>query len=99
MAEHDGMPLGFMTIDREGYIDLAFVRSDVAGSGVGWRLYDAIEERARLYGVTRLTTEASEKARRFFERQGWTIDEEQVVLKRNVPLINFRMSKILAPAA
>jgi putative acetyltransferase len=95
MAERDGTPIGFMTIDRDGYIDLAFVRSRTAGQGIGWRLYEAIEAWARQHGVTRLTTEASKKARPFFERQGWIVDEEQVVLKRNVTLTNFKMSKQL----
>lgn len=96
MAEIAGAAVGFMTIDARGYIDLAFVISKVAGTGVGWRLYQAVERRARDLGTTRLTTEASKTAKPFFERQGWTTDSEQVVLKRNVPLINFKMSKSLA---
>jgi putative acetyltransferase len=95
IAELDGTPAGFMTIDPEGYIDLAFVRSDAAGKGIGWRLYLAIEERAKQLGIVRLTTEASKKAKPFFERQGWTVEHEQVVRKHNVELTNFKMSKQL----
>jgi putative acetyltransferase len=94
-SELDGTPAGFMTIDPEGYIDLAFVRSDAAGKGIGWRLYLAIEERAKQLGIVRLTTEASKKAKPFFERQGWTVEHEQVVRKHNVELTNFKMSKQL----
>ncbi|GBR26153.1 hypothetical protein AA0616_3144 [Komagataeibacter nataicola NRIC 0616] len=35
MAELNGVPVGFMTIDPSGYIDLAFVGSGVLGMGVG----------------------------------------------------------------
>lgn len=95
MAEQDGTPIGFMTIDGHGYVDLAFVSARAAGQGIGWRLYQAIEDRARQSALPRLTTEASKKARPFFERQGWIVDEEQVVLKNNVTLTNFKMSKRL----
>lgn len=95
MAELNGIPVGFMTIDQSGYIDLAFVSSRALGMGVGWLLYRAVEKRAEQLGVVRLTTEASKKARPFFERQGWTAEREQVVLKRGVPLTNFKMAKWL----
>lgn len=99
VAKIAGALVGFMTIDAKGYIDLAFVRPEVAGSGVGWRLYEAVEARAQELGALRLTTEASKTAKPFFERQGWRVDQEQVVMKRDVPLTNFKMSKALAPAS
>ncbi|MGE3867731.1 MAG: GNAT family N-acetyltransferase, partial [Hyphomonadaceae bacterium] len=39
--------------------------------------------------------DASKTARPFFERQGWSVDEEQVVVRRDIPLANFKMSKPL----
>jgi putative acetyltransferase len=95
IAEVAGRPIGFMTIDAKGYVDLAFVSSDVSGRGVGWRLYVAVQERAEMLGVTFLTTDASKAARPFFERQGWVVDEEQIVERRGVPFTNFKMSKSL----
>ncbi len=95
MAELNGIPAGFMTIDASGYIDLAFVGPGALGMGVGWLLYRAIEARAEQLGVVRLTTEASKKARPFFERQGWTVEREQLVVKRGVSLANFKMAKWL----
>lgn len=95
MADLNGTPAGFMTIDASGYIDLAFVRPGALGMGVGWLLYRAIEARAEQLGVVRLTTEASKKARPFFERQGWTVEREQLVVKRGVSLANFKMAKRL----
>lgn len=95
MAELNGTPVGFMTIDPSGYIDLAFVSSSASGKGVGWLLYRAIEKRAEQLSIIRLTTEASKKAKPFFERQGWVVKREQVVLKHDVPLTNFEMEKRL----
>lgn len=94
-AEVDGVMAGFMTLDAGGYIDLAFVRSGLSGRGVGRALYDRIEARARAEGVDRLTAEASKTARPFFERMGWRVDAEQVVVKDGIGLTNFKMSKRL----
>ncbi|HWW65163.1 MAG TPA: GNAT family N-acetyltransferase [Sphingomonadaceae bacterium] len=96
VAEMGGCAVGFMTLDDAGYIDLAFVRPEVAGKGVGWRLYRTIERLAEERGATRLTAHASKTARPFFERQGWIVDRQQSVVRRNVELINFKMSKELA---
>lgn len=94
-AEVDGGMAGFMTLDAEGYINLAFVRSDLSGRGVGRALYDRIEALARAGGMGQLTVEASKTARPFFERMGWRVDAEQVVVKDGIGLTNYRMSKLL----
>lgn len=94
-AEVNGEMAGFMTLDAAGHIDLAFVRSDLSGRGVGRAIYDRIEARARAEGLARLTTEASKKAKPFFARLGWQVDAEQTVVKDGIRLTNFRMSKPL----
>jgi putative acetyltransferase len=96
VAEADSRLVGFMTIDADGYIDLAFVLPIAAGTGIGWQLYKTVEEKARALGVEVLTTEASMRARPFFERQGWSVVAEQTVVKRGVGLTNFRMKKVLS---
>jgi putative acetyltransferase len=58
-------------------------------------LYDAIETAARAQGIQRLFTEASELARRFFERKGFTVLERQDMILRGVPIHNYRMAKTL----
>lgn len=40
-------------------------------------------------------TEASELARRFFERKGFTLVERQDMILRGVPIHNYRMVKTL----
>ena len=95
MAEANGLPIGFITIDPEGFIDLAFVSPSALRKGVGWQLYKVVEEKALNLGALVLSTEASMAARPFFERQGWSVIEEQTVVKHvGVPLTNFKMQKL-----
>lgn len=95
VAEVGDHMAGFMTIDQNGYIDLAFVRPDVMGRGVGRSLYQTVEAHARSQKMPQLTTEASLKAKPFFERMGWRVLCRQTVVKRTVPLTNFKMFKNL----
>lgn len=95
VAERDGEPVGFMTIDAGGYIDLAFVLPTAAGTGVGRQLYQAIEQKAAALGADVLTTQASKAARPFFEARGWSVVAEQTVERSGVCLTNYRMRKVL----
>ncbi len=95
VAERHGSIVGFMTLDTRGYIDLAFVSPDCMGQGVARLLYSAIEAEALTAGFDRLSTQASHQARRFFERQGWSVVRQQTVSPRGVVLTNFVMEKPL----
>lgn len=96
VAELDGRPVGFMTIDASGLIDLAFVHPDAARQGVGARLFAAVEARAHELGVVFLRVEASEVARPFFERHGFAVTEAQTVVYEGVAMENFKMQKKLS---
>jgi putative acetyltransferase len=54
-----------------------------------------VETAARAQGITRLFTEASELARRLFERKGFVVLERQDLVIHGVPIHNYRMTKIL----
>lgn len=95
-ADIDGSMVGFMTLDADGYIDFAFVRADLSGRGIGHSLYKLIEARAIANEIEKLTTEASKKAKPFFLRMGWQVDQKQVVIKNSISLTNFKTSKSLA---
>lgn len=97
VAEAGGEPAGFMTIDADGLIDLAFVAPDFAGLGLGYALYKAVEQAARELRAPGLHTEASLRARPFFERQGFHVVEAQTVVQRGVEMRNFKMRKALWP--
>lgn len=95
VAEDRSGIVGFMTLDETGYIDLAFVRPDRIGTGIGSLLYERIEKAAQDQQTQRLFTNASKLAKPFFEKQGWVILEQQEVDQRGVKLTNYRMEKLL----
>ncbi|MCA8883259.1 MAG: GNAT family N-acetyltransferase [Rhodobacteraceae bacterium] len=89
-------PLGFMTMGRDGHLDLAFVRPEAAGTGVADALHDRILRSASDLGLDRLTTDASLRAQRFFTRMGWRLLRRQVVQLHGECLENAAMEKRLA---
>ena len=93
VAEVDAQIAGFMTLEPDGHIDLAFVRADLIGRGVGRELYTAVRKEALPKDMSRLYSEASDSARPFFEQQGWTLLETQSVMHNDVALMNHRMEK------
>jgi putative acetyltransferase len=78
--------------DAGGVADV-FFRS---GQGIASRLYEGIEAAAREQGIGRIYTEASELARRFFERKDFTVTERQDPILRGVSIHNYRMAKTLS---
>ncbi|OSP55482.1 GNAT family N-acetyltransferase [Pseudoruegeria sp. SK021] len=96
VAQHPDGLIGFMTLGYDGHLDLAYVRPDWMGKGIAARLHDRLLARAEDHNMTRLTTEASLLARRFFLRQGWRELARQEVQRGAVSLTNFRMDKRLA---
>ena len=96
VARDDGLPVGFMTLDKDGYIDLAFVAPAQQRKGIGTRLYSAVEGMARDAAIGRLHSQASFLVKGLFERHGWSTVREQQVDRSNTTLTNFLMEKHLA---
>jgi putative acetyltransferase len=94
-AGESGHAVAFIDLEPDGHIDRLFCAPEAAGRGVASRLYDATEATAWAQGISRLFTEASELARRFFERKGFTVLERQDKILRGVPIHNYRMAKTL----
>lgn len=59
-------------------------------------LYQMLEAAARARGITRLHSEASEPARRFFLKQGFTVISRHDFEIGGVAIHNWRMEKRLA---
>jgi putative acetyltransferase len=76
IAEEDGRPTGFMSLCRDGLLDMAFVIPEVMGKGTAAALYDTLLARARAEGLARLTVLASPFSRSFLLRRGWRLDRE-----------------------
>ncbi len=65
---------GFMSLTRNGYLDMAFVMPEAKGTGVADALYAALIELANAESLEILTAHASCLARRFFAKHGWQVD-------------------------
>jgi ribosomal protein S18 acetylase RimI-like enzyme len=83
--------------DDEFYVWALAVDEELRGQGIGSVLMDFAEEHARASGSTRLTLDVeakNDKARRFYERRGMTVESEWPTLPL-VPPVTFRMGKEL----
>ncbi len=99
VAVRGDTPIGFMTLDDKGYLDLAFVVPEAMGVGVSDAIYAVLEGRARANGIEVLSTQASLLAEPFFARHGWTVTRRQEVEIRGVVLKNAWMEKHLRKSA
>lgn len=71
VAEDAGRITGFFMVERDGYLNMAFVRPDQMGRGLADRLYAALLHEVRALGMARLHVLASRHAQGFFRRHGW----------------------------
>lgn len=88
-------PVAFIELERDGHIDFLYCHPDVAGSGVGKALFDRLEEAALADGLSRLYVEASEAARRFFLKEGFTLIRRRDFARYGVQIHNYLMEKQL----
>jgi putative acetyltransferase len=90
-------PVAYGDLEANGHIDHLYCRPDFAGTGVTSSLYGRLEEAARQRGIRLLTVEASEPARSFFLKHGFTVAERREFPIRDVLIHNYRMEKRLEP--
>jgi putative acetyltransferase len=95
VARKSGLPVGFMTLDADGYIDLAFVAPGQQRQGIGRNLYARVERLARDAKMPRLHSQASYLLRGLLEQQGWEIIRAQQIERAGATLTNFLMEKRL----
>ncbi len=72
----EGALQGFMMLERDGYLNMAFVLPEVMGTGVADALLAEVLGAARGLGLTRLSVLASRHAQGFFRRHGWRLAPE-----------------------
>ena len=78
VAEHfDGGLVGFVTVDREGYLDQLVVAPEQWGNGVADLLVEEAKEISPK-GVTLLVNKDNARAIRFYERNGFAHAGEDV---------------------
>jgi len=93
IAEIDGKVVGFADLQKDGYIDHFFCHSECQGQGVGRALMEHILETGRSIGISRLYSQVSLTARRFYEYFGFVVVEKQQVKVNGVELTNFIMER------
>ena len=77
VAETDGALAGFVTIDATGYLDQLVVSSRHWGSQLATRLVEAAKQRST-GGITLLVNRDNARAIRFYQRNGFVEDGEDV---------------------
>lgn len=95
VAEEEGEPVGFAELEASGHIDRVYVSARRQRRGIGQALLKAVLAEAERRALRRLFVEASITARPFFESLGFAVLAEQTVTCRGVPLVNFRMERLV----
>lgn len=88
-------PVAFTDLEPDGHIHYLYSDPDVAGSGAATAMYRELERIARETGVTRLYSEASEAARRFFLKQDFAVTQRRDFELGGVAIHNYAMEKLL----
>jgi len=90
-----GSPVGFASLASGNKIEMLYVHPAAAGQGAGSMLCDALEKIAAGRGTKELTVEASDTARDFFEKRGFTAKTRNTVFRAGEWLANTTMTKPL----
>jgi putative acetyltransferase len=91
--------IAFTDLEDDGHIDMLYCLPDWARRGVASALYRELEAAARHRGMTRLYVEASEIAKPFFARHGFTRLHRNDFVHNGVATHNYAMEKRLGPAS
>jgi putative acetyltransferase len=96
IATLQGSPVGFASLAGGNKVDLLYVHPAAAGQGVGQMLIDALEKLAGARGADKLTVDASDSARGFFEKRGYVAQQRNTVMTGDEWLANTTLHKQLA---
>jgi len=96
VATLEGSPVGFASLDGKDKIDMLYVHPAAVGQGVGATLVDALEKLAAGRGVVKLVVDASDSARGFFEKRGYTAQQRNTISVGDEWLANTTFHKQLA---
>ena len=96
IATLEGSPVGFASLAGKDKIDMLYVHPAAAGQGVGAMLADALEKLAGSRGVAKLSVDASDSARGFFEKRGYVAQQRNSISLGGEWLANTTLQKQLA---
>ena len=95
VAVEGAMVVGFVSIERDGHVDLLYVHKDRQRQGVGSALLGRAIELAVQWKLPSVHTEASITARGLFERHGFEVVQPEDVIRHGVTLRRYRMLRRL----
>jgi putative acetyltransferase len=95
VATFGGAAIGFASLADNTRIDMLYVHPAASGQGAGAMLCDALEKLAAARGSKELTVDASDSARGFFEKHGFTAQSRNTVSLGGEWLANTTMKKPL----
>lgn len=95
IATMGGSAVGFASLAGGNRIDMLYVHPAVAGQGVGTMLADALEKLAGSRGAAKLSVDASDCARAFFEKRGYVAQQRNSVSVAGEWLANTTLHKQL----
>ena len=96
VATLEGSPVGFASLEGRDRIDMLYVHPAATRQGVGAMLVDALEKLAGARGTARLSVDASDNARGFFEKLGYVAQQRNSISVGDEWLANTTMHKQLA---
>lgn len=95
VAEMNDKIVGFADMAQKGYVDRLYIHKDYQRQGVASALMNILELEAISLGLIEVYTDASITAKPFFEHRGYQVIQSQVVERRCITLVNFKMIKNL----
>jgi putative acetyltransferase len=95
VATYGGAAVGFAALADNRRIDMLYVHPAACGQGAGAMLCDALEKLAAARGSKEITVDASDAARGFFEKQGFSPQSRNTVSLGGEWLANTTMTKSL----
>ena len=96
VATLEGSLVGFASLEGKDKIDMLYVHPAATGQGVGTMLIDALEKLAGARGTARITVDASDSARGFFEKRGYIAQQRNSISIGDEWLANTTLQKQLA---
>lgn len=99
VATIEGVPAGFVSLAGRDHLDMLYVDPRRSRQGVATQLCVAIEKLAAARGARKLTVDASDTARAFFDGRGFEARHRQTIALGDYWLGNTRMEKNVSAAS
>lgn len=95
VAFEKGKLVGFISVERSGYINRLYTHKDFLRRGIATALYNKAEEWAKENGICEMSLDSSKTAEEFYLKLGFVKSGVSVMTHGNVVFRNTVMKKIL----